>query len=56
MIDFLLPSLGADMDRAKLVAWLVAPGDRVHKGQIVAELETDKANLDVECWDEGVIE
>jgi pyruvate dehydrogenase E2 component (dihydrolipoamide acetyltransferase) len=56
MIDFLLPSLGADMDRAKLVNWLVAPGDQVHKGQIIAELETDKANLDVECWDEGVIE
>jgi pyruvate dehydrogenase E2 component (dihydrolipoamide acetyltransferase) len=56
MIDFLLPSLGADMDRAKLVTWLVAPGDQVHKGQIIAELETDKANLDVECWDEGVVE
>jgi pyruvate dehydrogenase E2 component (dihydrolipoamide acetyltransferase) len=44
------------MDRAKLVTWLVAPGDQVHKGQIIAELETDKANLDVECWDEGVVE
>jgi pyruvate dehydrogenase E2 component (dihydrolipoamide acetyltransferase) len=56
VIDFLLPSLGADMDRAKLNMWLVRPGDVVHKGQIIAEVETEKAVLDVECWDEGVIE
>ena len=56
MIDFLLPSLGADMDRAKLNMWLVGPGDPVHKGQVVAEVETEKAVLEVECWDEGVIE
>ncbi len=56
MIDFLLPSLGADMDRAKLVTWLVSPGDKVRKGQIIAEVETDKATLEVECWNDGVIE
>ncbi|HEY4606912.1 MAG TPA: biotin/lipoyl-containing protein, partial [Acidimicrobiia bacterium] len=55
MIDFLLPSLGADMDQAKLNRWLVKPGDTVHKGQIIAEVETDKAVLEVECWDEGVV-
>jgi pyruvate dehydrogenase E2 component (dihydrolipoamide acetyltransferase) len=44
------------MDEAKLVTWLVSPGDRVHKGQIIAEVETDKANLEVECWDEGIVE
>jgi pyruvate dehydrogenase E2 component (dihydrolipoamide acetyltransferase) len=56
MIDFVLPSLGADMDQAKLNCWLVEPGDVVHRGQIIAEVETDKAVLEVECWDEGVIE
>jgi pyruvate dehydrogenase E2 component (dihydrolipoamide acetyltransferase) len=56
MIDFVLPSLGADMDLAKLNAWLVKPGDAVHRGQIIAEVETDKAVLEVECWDEGVVE
>jgi len=56
MIDFVLPSLGADMDVAKLNCWLVKPGDTVHKGQIIAEVETDKAVLEVECWDEGVVE
>jgi pyruvate dehydrogenase E2 component (dihydrolipoamide acetyltransferase) len=56
MIDFLLPSLGADMDVAKLNCWLVKPGDTVHKGQIIAEVETEKATLEVECWHDGVIE
>jgi pyruvate dehydrogenase E2 component (dihydrolipoamide acetyltransferase) len=56
MIDFVLPSLGADMDQAKLNGWLVKPGDTVHRGQIIAEVETDKAVLEVECWDEGVVE
>jgi pyruvate dehydrogenase E2 component (dihydrolipoamide acetyltransferase) len=56
MIDFLLPSMGADMDEGKLVRWLVKEGDPVQKGQIIAEVETDKATLDVECWDEGVVE
>jgi len=44
------------MDEAKLVRWLVGPGDPVHKGQIIAEVETDKAVLEVECWNEGLIE
>ena len=44
------------MDVAKLNCWLVKPGDTVHKGQIIAEVETDKAVLEVECWDEGVVE
>jgi pyruvate dehydrogenase E2 component (dihydrolipoamide acetyltransferase) len=56
MIDFVLPSLGADMDRAKLNTWLVGPGDTVRKGAIIAEVETEKAVLEVECWDEGKIE
>jgi pyruvate dehydrogenase E2 component (dihydrolipoamide acetyltransferase) len=56
VIDVLLPSLGADMGRAKLNQWLVAPGDAVRRGQVIAEIETEKAVLDVECWDDGVIE
>lgn len=56
MTDLLLPSLGADMDRGKLVAWHVAPGDEVRRGQIVAEVETEKATLDVEIWEDGIVE
>jgi len=55
MSDLLLPSLGADMDRGKLVAWHVAAGDVVRRGQIVAEVETEKATLDVEIWEDGEV-
>ncbi len=56
MIDFKLPSLGADMDEAMLVGWLVSPGDQVSRGDIIAEVETDKGVMEVECWDEGIID
>lgn len=55
MIDFVVPSLGADMDEAMLVAWLVEPGDHVDHGQIIAEVETDKGIIEIECWHDGVI-
>jgi pyruvate dehydrogenase E2 component (dihydrolipoamide acetyltransferase) len=56
MIDFVLPSLGADMDQAMLVAWLVEPGDEVKSGQVIAEVETDKGIIEIECWHDGVVE
>lgn len=56
MTDFVLPSLGADMDEGMLVAWLVKPGDRVEYGQIIAEVETDKGIIEIECWYDGVVE
>lgn len=56
MIDFVLPSLGADMDEAMLVGWLVKPGDHVEYGQVIAEVETDKGIIEVECWHDGVVE
>ena len=55
-MDFTLPSLGADMDEGALVAWLVEPGDTVARGQIVAEVETDKGIIEIECWDDVVVE
>lgn len=55
MIEFSLPSLGADMDEGKLVEWQIAPGDTVEKGQIVAVVETTKAAIDVESWVEGTV-
>lgn len=55
-IDFVLPSLGADMDEAMLVAWLVGPGDHVEYGQVIAEVETDKGVIEIECWHDGRIE
>lgn len=56
MANFLLPSLGADMTEGKLVSWKIKPGDVVTRGQVVAEVETDKGVIDVECFDSGVVE
>ena len=56
MSDFLLPSLGADMESARVVEWLVAVGDEVHSGDLIALIETDKGLIDVEVFEDGVIE
>ena len=56
MIEFKLPSLGADMDEGKLLEWKVKPGDAVRKGDVVAVVDTTKAAVEVETWQEGVVE
>ncbi|WER50927.1 dihydrolipoamide acetyltransferase family protein [Cupriavidus sp. WKF15] len=55
MIEFRLPSLGADMDEGTLLEWAVKPGDAVNKGQIIAVVDTSKAAVDVETWHDGII-
>lgn len=55
MIEFKLPSLGADMDEGTLLEWKVKPGDVVKKGQVIAVVDTAKAAVDVECWQEGTV-
>jgi pyruvate dehydrogenase E2 component (dihydrolipoamide acetyltransferase) len=55
MIEFKLPSLGADMDEGTLLEWRVKPGDAVKKGQVVAVVDTAKAAVDVECWQESTV-
>lgn len=56
MAEFRMPKLGADMDRGKVVAWRKGPGDPVAKGEIVADVETDKADIEVESFAEGTFE
>jgi pyruvate dehydrogenase E2 component (dihydrolipoamide acetyltransferase) len=56
MAEFIMPTLGADMSAGTLVAWKKQEGDRVTRGEIVAEVETDKAAIDVEIFTTGVIE
>jgi pyruvate dehydrogenase E2 component (dihydrolipoamide acetyltransferase) len=56
MAEFLMPKLGADMTAGKLVAWHRKPGDRVKRGDIVAEIETDKGVIDVEIFTDGIID
>lgn len=55
MLDFKLPSLGADMDEGTLIEWKVRPGDVVKKGDILAVVDTTKAAIDVETWVEGTV-
>ena len=55
MIEFKLPSLGADMDEGKLLEWKVKPGDQVKRGDLVAVVETPKAAVDIEIWQDGVV-
>ncbi|WP_024367387.1 biotin/lipoyl-containing protein, partial [Arthrobacter sp. TB 26] len=55
MADFLMPSLGADMEHGKIVEWLVKPGDYVRRGDLVAVVDTDKTVMDVESFQEGVV-
>jgi pyruvate dehydrogenase E2 component (dihydrolipoamide acetyltransferase) len=56
MAEFLMPSLGADMETGKVVQWLVKPGDRVKPGDVVAVVETHKGAIDVEIFLDGVID
>ncbi len=51
----LMPALSPTMEEGKLAKWLVAEGKRVKAGDIIAEIETDKATMEVEAVDEGVI-
>lgn len=55
MSDFLMPSLGADMDSGVLLEWRVKPGDRVTRGDIVALVDTQKAEIEIEVFDDGVV-
>jgi pyruvate dehydrogenase E2 component (dihydrolipoamide acetyltransferase) len=54
--DFTMPSLGADMEFGKVVQWLVRPGDAVAKGDILAEVETEKGVFEVDSPVAGVVE
>jgi pyruvate dehydrogenase E2 component (dihydrolipoamide acetyltransferase) len=54
-IDFRLPSLGADMERATLTQWLKKPGDPVHRGEAIAVVETDKGLIDIESFDDATV-
>ncbi|HTO62950.1 MAG TPA: dihydrolipoamide acetyltransferase family protein [Bradyrhizobium sp.] len=56
MVEFLMPSLGADMEAGTLVEWLVKPGDRVKRGNIVAVVETQKGAIEIETFQAGQIE
>ena len=50
-----MPALSPTMEEGNLAKWLVKVGDKIEPGQVIAEIETDKATMEVEAVDEGVI-
>ncbi len=54
-IDILMPALSPTMEEGTLSKWLKKEGDKVTSGDVIAEIETDKATMEVEAVDEGVI-
>jgi pyruvate dehydrogenase E2 component (dihydrolipoamide acetyltransferase) len=54
--EFRMPSLGADMDEGTLLEWQVHPGETVRRGDIVATVDTSKAAIDIEVFEDGVID
>jgi len=56
MGEFRMPSLGADMDVGTVVEWRVRPGDEVHRGDIVALVDTEKSTIEVEVFEDGIVE
>ena len=56
MAEFVMPSLGADMSAGMLASWLKQPGDHVQRGDVIAVVHTDKADVEVEVFTTGIVE
>ena len=54
-IEILMPALSPTMTEGTLARWMVREGDAVRSGDVLAEIETDKATMEVECIDEGLV-
>ena len=54
-IEIKMPALSPTMEEGKLAKWLVKEGDEVSSGDIMAEIETDKATMEFEAVDEGIV-
>src|SRR5262245_4184109 len=54
-INILMPALSPTMEKGNLAKWLKKEGDKVAPGDVIAEIETDKATMEVEAVDEGVM-
>ena len=54
-LEIKMPALSPTMTEGKLSKWLVKEGDRVSSGDVIAEIETDKATMEVETIDDGII-
>jgi pyruvate dehydrogenase E2 component (dihydrolipoamide acetyltransferase) len=54
--EITMPKLSDTMEEGKILRWLKHPGDQVHHGDALAEVETDKADMVMEAWDDGVLD
>ncbi|TWG49567.1 pyruvate dehydrogenase E2 component (dihydrolipoamide acetyltransferase) [Aminobacter sp. J44] len=54
-INITMPALSPTMEEGNLAKWLVKEGDKVAPGDVIAEIETDKATMEVEAVDEGIV-
>src|ERR1700692_4459656 len=54
-IQVLMPALSPTMEEGNLAKWVKGEGDRIKSGDIIAEIETDKATMEVEATDEGTL-
>ena len=54
--EITMPKLSDTMEEGKILRWLKHPGDEIHHGDQIAEVETDKADMVLESFDEGVLE
>ena len=52
--EVVMPQMGADMEEGTVIRWLKQEGDAVERGEIIAEIETDKANVEIESFESGV--
>ena len=52
--EVVMPQMGADMEEGTVIRWVKQEGDAVERGEIIAEIETDKANVEIEAFDSGV--
>ena len=54
-IEVTMPQMGADMTEGTIVKWLKGVGESVSRGEMIAEIETDKANVELEAFESGTI-
>ncbi|MGH7865733.1 MAG: biotin/lipoyl-containing protein, partial [Candidatus Binataceae bacterium] len=53
--EIVMPKLSDTMEEGKIIKWVKAVGDHVQPGDVIAEVETDKADMDLEAFDEGTL-
>src|SRR5512146_2571619 len=53
--NVLMPQMGYDMTQGKILRWIKREGDQVQKGEVIAEIETDKVNIEIEAFASGTL-